>query len=308
MRVVISGAGGFIGSHLARALVKKNAEVHVILRKESSTRKISDVLGKVRIHRADIRDFSCLKRCIREISPEKIFHLAAFTNVERSPANIREAIDTNVMGTLNLLQAMESTDCSMLINTGTCEEYGQNRAPFRETQLPDPVSPYSASKTASVVFCNMYHRTYGYPITNLRPFLSYGPHQEENRFVPALILSALRGKDFETTGGIQTREMNFVTDIVEGYLLAAISPKAVGETINIGSGIQYSIREIAELINKLTGNRIKLLFGAKPYRDNEIWRLYCDNGKARKLLGWVPKIGLREGLKDTVAWYRSEKA
>lgn len=304
MRIAVTGATGFIGSHLCRELVRRNAEVHLLAKEGSSLAKISDLVGKARIHRLDLVDYDAVKNCIRLVSPDKIFHLAAFANAGRSPLNSKGAVETNVIGTINLLNAMEGTGCERFINTGTCEEYGQNRAPFRETQQPDPVSPYSASKSAAVLFCNMYHRTYGYPITNLRPFLTYGPHQDERMFLPSLIISALRGQDFKTTGGKQTREMNYVTDIVEGYIKAAASKRAIGETINIGSGKQYNIRHVAEKINELTGNRIKILFGAMPYRDNEIWRLYCSNSKAKKLLGWTPKVGFDKGIRLTIDWYR----
>lgn len=301
MRTVVTGAGGFIGSHLVRALAQQKAEVHVILRKKLSQHR--GLPENVWIHKADIRRPLQIKRGIKAISPQKVFHLAAFTNPSRSPETTKAAVETNLIGTLNLLEAIDGTDCDHFINTGTCEEYGQNKAPFKETQLPDPVSPYSASKSAAVLFCNMYHRTYGYPITSLRPFLVYGPGQNKKMFVPSLIMAALGGQDFKTTGGKQTREMNYISDIVDGYLKAALSKKAIGETINLGNGKQYSIRYIAKKINEITGNRIKILFGTIPYRENEIWRLYCDNSKARKILEWEPKVGLAEGLNLTINWY-----
>lgn len=300
-RAVITGAGGFIGSHLAEALLKKKVEVHLILSKGQTK---GNNAGNAKIHHADLRDSAAIKKCIAEISPHKVFHLAAFTNATRMHETSIEAIKTNLIGTLNLLHAIDTTTCDHFINTGTCEEYGQNKPPFRETQAPDPVSPYSASKSAAVLFCNMYHRTCGYPITTLRPFLTYGPRQDKRMFVPSLINAALKGEDFKMTEGAQTREMNYVTDIIDGYIKASVSKKAIGETINIGSGEQYSLRHIAEKINELTGSRTRILFGAIPYRDNEIWHLYCDNSKAKRLLGIEQKVGLEEGLKRTISWYR----
>jgi nucleoside-diphosphate-sugar epimerase len=302
-RVFITGGTGFIGSHLLKRLVKLKSDVYALVRPGSDTSRIADFLNKVHVIDCDIED-SSLKKEVQKIEPEIIFHLAAYVNRDRSFEVANRCMKTNVNGTINLLRSLENTAYERFVNTGTCEEYGNIKAPFREDYLVKPVSPYSISKTASVLFCETYHKIYGFPIVNLRPFLTYGPFQDEKMFIPEMIISCLRGKNFEMTAGRQGRDPNYVDDIVNGYLKAAHVKGAVGEIINLGSGKEYTIKEMAEMINNLTGKPIKILAGKKPYREAEIWHLYCSNVKAKRILGWSPKVGLKEGLAKTINWYK----
>lgn len=219
---------------------------------------------------------------------------------------IEPMIDTNIKGTINLLRGIieEKIALECFINTGTSEEYGDGTAPFREDQREIPVSPYSASKVATAYFCQMLHKSMGLPIITLRPFLTYGPYQDTDMFIPSLIQHCLEGKDFPMTEGDQTREFNYVDDIVDAYLLAATNPNAIGEIINIGNGIEYSIRDVAEKIVNMMGNPIQLLIGTLPKRAGETNHFFCNNEKAQKLLGWSPQIGLDEGLERTINRYK----
>jgi nucleoside-diphosphate-sugar epimerase len=174
---------------------------------------------------------------------------------------------------------------------------------MRENQMVDPVNAYAASKSAAWLFCNLCHRTYGYPIVTVRPFTVYGPRQSERALIPQVILSALRGEDFEMTGGEQTRDFTYVDDIVEGYIRASISGKAIGQTINLGTGKEHAIKDVVLKVVELMGSTVKPLIGALPYRPGEIWCLYSDSSKARELLGWQPQVGLEDGLRKTIEWY-----
>jgi len=220
---------------------------------------------------------------------------------------MNEMIDTNVKGTVNLLRAILDNDVSLdnFINTGTCEEYGDSPVPFREDKKEAPVSPYSASKVSATYFCQMIHKTKGLPIVTLRPFLSYGGYQStETMFIPSLIRHCLEGKDFPMTKGVQTREFNYIDDVVDAYILTALSKAAIGEIINIGNGIEYRIKDVAKKIVSLMGNPINLLYGAKSERAGEAQHFFCNNQRARRVLGWEPTTGLDEGLAKTIAWYR----
>ena len=303
-RILVTGATGFIGSHLTRRLVQLGGKVSIILRKNSDTSKISDILPYIDCHFADLRDFPNVKDVIHAIQPQKVFHLAAFTDVARTFSNIEEIVDTNIKGTANLLCSLEGINYDCFVNTGTCEEYGDNPAPFREDQLPNPVSPYSASKSAATLFCQFFHKIMGSPIATVRPFLSYGPYQDQNRFIPQAIIAALEDKPFQMTGGEQTRELNYVSDIVSGFIKASVTKIAIGEIINIGNGIEYQLKDVVRKIFSIIGNSSQPLIGALPYRPGEAWHFYCDNSKAKKLLHWKPEIDLDTGLKMTIEWYQ----
>jgi len=301
-RILVTGACGFIGSHLTRRLVLEGADVHAV--DVAETYRIKDVKEDISFMTLNLTDKNAVKRAVKKIQPDRIFHLASKTNVERGFRPLDEMLKVNLGGTMNLLSALDAASYDCFVNTGTCEEYGDNKAPFTEDQPPSPVSAYSASKAASTLFCSMYHRTIGCPIVTLRPFLTYGPMQGEGMLIPDLVSSSLRGESIKMTRGEQTREFNYVSDIVDGYIKAGSIKKAVGEVINIGNGTEYKVRDVAERIVSIVGGKSKPKFGALPYRPGEVMHFYCDNRKAKRILGWSPKVGLDEGLRRTVEWYR----
>ena len=300
--VLVTGATGFIGSHLAERLVAEGAEVTLAVEPGASKANVTNILDKVRVHQVDLRDGQRVRELTRECQPRKVYHLAA-AGVTNPGVDPRLAVQVNVIGTLNLLEALEETDCDCFINTGTCYEYGHNTPPMRENQMPDPINAYAASKSAAWLFCNMYHRTHGYPIVTVRPFTVYGPRQSARALIPQVILHALRGEDFLMTGGEQGRDWIYVDDVVEGYIRASLAEAAIGQTINLCTGKERTVREVVEKVLELMGNPIHPLIGALPYRQGEVWHLVGDNAKARELLGWEPRVTLEEGLRRTVFSY-----
>jgi dTDP-glucose 4,6-dehydratase len=247
---------------------------------------------------------------VRSFNPEIIFHLGAYTNdTDRSFDAARKSISANVAGTVNLLEAA-CDGCSSLsrfVNVSTNAVYGpENRVPFREGQTPYPPSPYSVSKYSAELFCNSFNKTQGLPVVNLRPFNPYGPAQRGNRIIPYTIISALLGKPVRITGGKQTREFNYISDIVEGMILSATVKKADGRTLNLGSGVEISVRKLVDAVLEKMGNPVEVEAGSVDYRPNEIWRMYCDYSLAKRILGWKPKIGLDAGLNKTIGWYQDE--
>lgn len=305
-KVLLTGAGGFIGSHLTRRLLEEGAEVHVLLREDTGRFRLRDVIEKLNLWHGDLRDFQSICSCLRNAKPKIIFHLAAFRNVSRDPELIEPIVEMNMKGTLNLLEGVmkEKITLECFVNTGSAEEYGNGPVPFIEDQREKPVSPYSASKVAVTHFCQMLHRSIGFPIVTLRPFLVYGPNQDPDMFIPSLIKHCLEGRDFPMTEGVQTREFTYIDDITEAYILAAQCSRAAGEVINIGNGIECRIRDVAEKIMHMMENPMRLLVGALPMRSGETEHFFCSNKKARELLGWSPKVDLDEGLKITIKWYK----
>jgi len=322
---LVTGATGFIGSHLAERLVAEGAEVTLSVEPGASQANVASILDRVRVHEVDLRDGQMVRQLVRECQPSRIYHLAA-VGVTEPGVDPTLAVQVNVMGTLNLLEALRETDCNCFINTGTCYEYGHHTPPppappnfgglenpvppkvggpggQHEDQMVDPINAYAASKSAAWLFCNMYHKTHGFPIVTVRPFTAYGPRQSKRALIPQTIISALRGEDFEMTSGEQTRDFTYVDDVVEGYIRASLSEKAIGQTINLGTGEERPIKEVVLKVLELMGHPVRPLIGALPYRPREIWRLYSDSSKARDLLGWQPQVSLEDGLKRTIEWY-----
>ncbi len=305
-KILVTGAAGFIGSFLIKRLVEEHAEVHALIQEAENLFRIRDTTEKISIHQGDIADFYSVRHCIEKVKPEVVFHLAAVRNVQRDLTLLDKVIDINLKGTANLIKVLgeNKQQLQRFISTGTCEEYGDGQVPFKEEQREIPVSPYSFSKVAATYLCQMVHITTGMPIVVVRPFLTYGPYQSIDMFVPSVIYHCISKKDFQMTSGDQTREFNYVEDIVEGFVLAAVCKGAVGEVINIGNGIEYKVREVAEKIVSKFDNTIKLNAGTLAKRVGEARNFYCSNEKAKKLLGWQPRYSLDEGLDISVKWYK----
>ena len=306
-RVLVTGATGFIGAQLVAQLVSIGASVAIVYRDSSKLDRLANLLPQLVAIEADLEDWMAVKNAVQIIRPQFVFHLGARVNVSRDPHMSRAMMQTNLNGTMHLLLALEGVDYQCFVNSGTCEEYGDNPVPFHESQVVNPVSPYSASKAAATVFCKMLHKTVNSPIVTVRPFLTFGPNQNLDRLLPQAIMAALQNRNLPMTGGQQTREFNYVTDIVDGYLRAAIYPAALGETINLGNGQPHTLREVVRLIYRLTESKGEPKFGEMPYRTGEAFEFYCDNTKARNLLQWQPQVSLHEGLQRTIAWYRERK-
>jgi UDP-glucose 4-epimerase len=307
-RVLVTGADGFIGSHVTRRLVADGAEVHALTSDVSSVfpRRLLDLRGQMEIHEGNLMDRSAMDALARSAKPAYIFHLAAYTHVGKSWQRVDECIQANIQGTMNLLQALADQGYERFVNTGTSEIYGDIEVPFREDAVVNPISPYSVSKYAAERFCRLFQRAYGWPIVMLRPFNAYGPAQSPDRVIPEIIVRALRKEELKMTQARQTREFNYVEDLADGFIKAATTPDVNGELFNIGGGEEISMRDVATQILEIMGNPIEPQFGALPERPTEIMRMYCDSSKARERLGWEPSHSLRNGLEKTIEWYRRE--
>lgn len=309
-RVLVTGAAGFIGSHLTRLLVAEGAEVHALTDGVSSLypTRLLDVRKSITLHEGNIADRTAMEDLAKKVKPQVIFHLAAYTHVGKSWYRVDECIQSNVQGTVNLLLALEGTGYERFIYTGTSEIYGGIDVPFQEDAKVNPISPYAVSKYAGERFCQMYQQGLDWPIVLVRPFNAYGPAQSPDRIIPETIVRALRKQELLLTSGTQTREFNYVEDIADGYLALATTEGIEGELFNIGGGEEVTIKDLVTTIVDLMGNPIEPKFGALEHRPNEIWRMYCDSTRARERLGWAPKHSLRDGLAKTIDWYTTELA
>jgi UDP-glucose 4-epimerase len=304
-RVLVTGATGFIGTHLTHRLKELTNRLTATNFDDSPSGLEQGFEWK----NLDITDANAVQEIIKEVRPQIVFHLGAILGSERTYEFAEQCLITNVIGTHNLLRALgtHNPELERIILMGSSEEYGNGKdIPFTEDQPPQPVSPYSASKAAATQFALLYQELFQLPVVILRPFIVFGPGQSHKMMIPELIKYGIEGKDFPMTKGEQTRDFLYIDDLIDGLLLAAASPNAAGEIINICSGVERSIREAAELIHRLLNAKMKLLIGAFPYRKNEVWRLYGSNEKAKQLLGWRPKISFEDGIIKTISWYSTQ--
>jgi UDP-glucose 4-epimerase len=265
-----------------------------------------DIRDRVTLHGGNLNDRGAMDSVVERADPSVVFHLGAYTHVGKSWERVDECIQTNIHGTVNLLQALARSNYERFVYTSTSEVYGDVAVPFQEHAAADPLSPYSVSKYAGERFCRMLHRGRGWPIVVVRPFNAYGPAQSPDRVIPEIIVKALRRERLAMTQGSQTREFNYVDDLADGFIRAATVPAIEGEVFNIGGGEEISMRDLATTILGLMGDPIAAEFGALPERPTEIWSMRADVTKAAKVLGLPPARPLRDGLEQTIAWYRRE--
>jgi UDP-glucose 4-epimerase len=223
-RVLVTGGSGFIGSHLTGALVEVGAETHVLTSAVSSVypHRLTGLRDVIELHEGNLTDRTAMRAVVRDARPEVVFHLGAYTHVGKSWSRIDECVQTNVQGTVNLLEALDGTGYHRFVNTGTSEIYGAIDVPFHEDDRPVPVSPYAVSKHAAEEFCRLGSTARSWPIVRVRPFNAYGPAQSPDRIIPEVIVRALRGQRLPLTQGRQTREFNHVADLVEGFLVLGV--------------------------------------------------------------------------------------
>ncbi len=308
-QVLVTGAGGFIGSHLTERLVDLGAKVTAFLRYRSIIDEAmikllpAEKKKEIRIIYGELRQPETVKKAMKGI--DVVFNLAALVSIPYSYLHPQEVFETNTLGTVNILTAAREEKAEKVIQTSTSEVYGTAQyVPIDEKHPKQPQSPYSASKIAADAIALSFYYSFDLPVSIARPFNTYGPRQSDRAVIPALISQALVKKEILMGSTTPTRDFNFVSDTVQGFIRIAESEKSIGEEINIGSGCEISIGELAEKIVSLVGGKARLVKDEKRTRPkkSEVERLLADNSKARKLLGWSPQVNLDSGLKKTIEW------
>lgn len=313
-RVLVTGADGFLGSHLGERLLALGATVAALVRPSSVVGTVGYALRNLgavqasldRILAADVAGPDVTGQIV-DWRPERIFHLAAEAYVDRSFDHPGEVLRSNLDGTLRVLEAARRCPTlERVVVTSSSEIYGDAQAPAIDEAHPlEPTSPYAASKLAADRLAHAYHRTYGLPVAIIRPFNTYGPRHPYD-VIPKLIDRALRGDPLVVHGtGEQSRDFCYVDDMVEAFVTMGEHPAALGRAVNFGTGVATTIRALAERIVALTGSRSPIVHG--PPRAAEVSRLCCDHGLASARLGWHPRVSLDEGLRRTIAWARERQ-
>ena len=306
-RVLVTGAGGFIGSHLTERLTSLGANVRALVRYNSlgHTGWLHDSLVKddFEVVSGDVRDFFCVREAMQE--REVVFHLAALIGIPYSYRAPQSYLHTNIEGSTNILQAARELETERVICTSTSEVYGTAKyVPMDENHPLQGQSPYSASKIAADKMAESYYLSFGLPVVIGRPFNTFGPRQSARAVIPTIIAQALTGSEVRLGSLLTTRDFNFVADTVEGFICAATAEDAIGQVINFGTGLETSISQLATKLGSLLGKELTLLTEDQRVRpkNSEVERLCADATKARELLDWKPRVSLEDGLRQTIAW------
>jgi len=308
-KILVTGADGFIGSHLTEMLVKRGAKVKALSYYNSFNYwgwlEVIDCLNEIEVVSGDVRDPHFCKEITKGI--DVIFHLAALIAIPYSYVAPDSYVDTNIKGTLNICQAAKENGCERVIHTSTSEVYGTAQyVPIDEKHPLQPQSPYSASKIGADQMAMSFYLAFGLPVTTARPFNTYGPRQSARAVIPTIIGQIAAGKKQIKLGDLTpTRDFNYVLDTCRGFIALAESDKTIGEVINIGSGVEISVGDTLNLIKKIMDSDVEFITDEQRLRPekSEVFRLCCDNTKIHELTGFLPEYSLKKGLKETIDWF-----
>lgn len=314
-RVLVTGADGFIGSHLVEKLLELGAKVRAFVMYNSFNswgwldQSPKAQTHEIEIFAGDVRDPYRVKEACLDC--EIVYHLAALIGIPYSYHSPDTYIDTNIKGTLNILQAAKELAINRVIHTSTSEVYGSAQyVPIDENHPLQAQSPYSASKIGADQMALAFYRSFATPVTIVRPFNTYGPRQSARAVIPTIITQIAAGQKEIKIGALKpTRDFSFVDDVVQGFIAASQAQKAIGEVINLGSGFEISIEETISLIAETMGKKVEIVQDKARLRPekSEVERLFANNTKAKKLLSWAPKFagreGFQKGLQITIEWF-----
>lgn len=314
-KILVTGSDGFIGSHLVEALVKKGADVRAFVFYNSFNSNgwldniDKEIFDKIEIFSGDIRDPNGVRESMKGV--EVCFHLAALIGIPFSYHSPDSYVDTNIKGSLNILQAARDIDCKKILMTSTSEVYGTAKyVPIDENHPFQGQSPYSATKIAADRLSESFYRSFDMPIVIVRPFNTYGPRQSARAVIPTIISQLLAGKNQIKLGNIEPkRDFNFVSDIVDGFIAIAESDETNGEEINIASGEETSIKIFAEEMIKQINKKANIAYDELRVRPekSEVQRLLGCNNKIMQLTNWKPKVNFKMGIEKTIKWFSHDK-
>jgi dTDP-glucose 4,6-dehydratase len=308
-QVLVTGAGGFIASHLVERLVKEEARVRAFVRYNSRNeigmlRLIPhEVFSEIEIVQGDLRDVEAVRGAVKGV--DTVFHLGALIAIPYSYVNPREVIDVNIMGTLNVLTAAREIGVRRVVHTSTSEVYGTAQyTPIDEAHPLQGQSPYSASKIGADKIAESFYRSFNVPVVTLRPFNTFGPRQSTRAVIPTIITQALARDEVKLGSLDPMRDFTFVADTANGFIRIAEADNVLGEEINLGNDNTIRIGDLVEKIFKIVGKSPKIITDSQRIRPgkSEVMKLWASNQKAKSLIGWEPRVSLDEGLRLTIEW------
>ena len=300
--ILITGASGFIGSNLTRYFVKKGIRVNIIIKKSSNVWRLKDIFENLNVHYADIGDKKKIQTIIKKIKPKTIFHLAAH-GAYSSQSDMDRIKSTILDGTINLLNECSKYRFNAFINTGSSSEYGFKDKKMKENDLLVPNSYYSLFKSSATMFCQYMSLKKNLPITTIRPFHVYGPYEEPTRLIPTLLKRLIENKKIKLVSPDISRDLIYIDDVINFYVLIAKKNKLRGEIFNLGYGKKITIKQIYDYLKKITNYKISNKWGTMKNRnwDQKVW--FSDMSHVKNKLGWSPKNNYKDGLYKTILWY-----
>lgn len=304
-RAIVTGATGFIGANLARRLLYDGHEVHLLVRPDHTPWRRATIRTDVRLHEVNLSDKEALTRVIGDIRPDWVFHLAAY-GAYSWQTDLRHMVQTNIVGTVNLVEACLKTGLEAFANTGSSLEYGFKGHAPSETERLEPNNYYAITKASATLFCRYAAKSHGVHLPTLRLYSVYGPYEDPARLIPTLILRGLNGELPPLVNPDIVHDFVYVDDVSEAYLLAVTLPdQELGAVYNVGTGVQTSLREVVDVVRRLMRIKAEPNWNSMPNRpwDTNIW--VANNRKIRDELGWQPRHTFEQGFRLMVNWFRN---
>jgi len=304
-KVLITGGAGFIGANFTYKFLDLGYNVHLIEKKESNLWRLEDIREKIRLHYVDLKNYNKLESLITKLKPQIILHFAAFGTYPRKQQEVKEMIETNLLGTINLVNACSKIDFKCFINTGSSSEYGVKDKPMKEANLLEPNNLYGITKAAATMYCQDMVRKSGLPIVTMRPFAAYGYFEEKERLIPTVVKSCLENTELNLSSSNSVRDFIFIEDVIGAYLAIVENiQKVKGEIFNLATGKQTTVDEVVNIIKKITHSTIKPKYGLIKPAQSEPKNWVADISKIKKLLKWQPQHNLKKGLERDIAWFK----
>lgn len=302
-RVFVTGANGFVGANIVRQLIKEQQEVHILNHSKKLSWRLADIQQYINTHQGDLLDFNSLKKALQLSQPDYIFHLAAY-GAYHYQNEFEQILQTNIIGTSNLLEASKDISYKYFINTGSSSEYGYKKKPMKEDDFCEPISYYAVTKLAQTNICKVFAQINNKPIITFRLFSVFGPYEEPGRFIPAIMKALIRKGTIQLTPGNQRRDFIYIDDVVSVYLqIMKSKEKIYGDIFNIGTGEEYSNDEIVKDLFKLTKKKTIIDKGAYPKRSWDTTHWVADISKAKRVLKWKPNVTLDNAIQSTYSWF-----
>lgn len=302
-KALVTGGNGFIGSHMVSRLVRSACDVYVITRESSDIWRLDEVKGSINLINLDLRNGDELSKCISQIKPDYVFHMAAY-GVDSRQKDYVTAAETNIIGTVNIVKAASAVGCEKLLNTGTSMQYGNKMGAITEKDNYNPTNIYGSTKGAATIIAHQIARECSLDIATIIPFGVFGEMEGSHKFFPHVILSALAGEEILLSPCEQYRDYCYIENIIDGFLSAAGDKKGRNEIFNIGSGNVFHLKHYVELIMKDFEDNKKVNYGAVEYRKNDLWSPQPDIRKIQNQLNWEIRVSLEDGINRTIEWFR----
>lgn len=304
-KVLITGGAGFIGANFVYKFLELGYSVAVFEKRGVNFRRIEKIRKNIHIYYPNLLDYKETKEIIKKIKPDIVLHFATYGAYQSKQQDIQTTIDTNLLGTINLINSCSKIPFDCFINTGTNSEYGIKEKPMKETDILEPNNLYGITKAAATMYCQNMAKKHNLPIITVRPFAVYGYFEEQERLVPTIIKSCVANNELKLSSPDSVRDFIFIEDLINAYLAIIKNAKKIkGQVFNVGSGKQHTINQVVNIGKKITHSKIKPIYGQvqKAQIEPKIWQ--ADISKAKKMLQWKLKYTLEQGLKKDVEWFK----